>query len=118
MDFFNTQYFFPLVKAGFDVVIGNPPYGITYTEDQIKDFRDNFKVVVGHSEAYYLFIERGIKLLSPKAVLTYITPNAWLSNKYAKGVRKLILNESQLLVLLNLNKSLCLRMLGLRRLFF
>ncbi len=105
VDFFNTQYFFPLVKAGFDVVIGNPPYGITYTEDQIKDFRDNFKVVVGHSEAYYLFIERGIKLLSPKAVLTYITPNAWLSNKYAKGVRKLILNESQLLVLLNLNKK-------------
>jgi REP element-mobilizing transposase RayT len=44
-------------KGGFDVVIGNPPYGAKFSEAEISFYRENFKVVKGHSEAYYLFFE-------------------------------------------------------------
>ncbi|MGE0587073.1 MAG: TaqI-like C-terminal specificity domain-containing protein [Cyclobacteriaceae bacterium] len=105
VEFFNPTFFFPSAKNGFDIIIGNPPYGIRYTEEEIKSFRKNYKVVVGHSEAYYLFMERGMRLLKPNSVLSYITPNAWLSNKYAKEVRNLVLKENKLLSLINLNKK-------------
>ena len=89
----------------FDIVLGNPPYGIKFSDEEIKNFRRIYNTVIGHSEAYYLFIEKGVSILNNNAVLTFITPNAWLSNKYAKEVRNLILRRNKLLTLINLNKK-------------
>lgn len=103
--FFEIKYFFPKIAFGFDIVIGNPPYGITFTSDDIAYFRKKYKVVIGHSEAYYLFIEKGITSLKENGILAYITPNAWLSNKYARGVRNWLLHNTKLNVLINLNQK-------------
>jgi adenine-specific DNA-methyltransferase len=40
VEFFDTKYFFPSVKNGFDIVIGNPPYGIDFTDD-VKEYLKN-----------------------------------------------------------------------------
>ena len=101
---FDTEWMFGLT-SGFDIVIGNPPYGITFNKNEIEYFRKRFKVVVGHSEAYYLFVEIGAKLLKHNALLAYIIPNAWFSNKYAKGLRKWLLEEATILNILNFNKQ-------------
>ncbi|EAR14717.1 Eco57I restriction-modification methylase domain-containing protein [Robiginitalea biformata] len=106
---FNWQEEFPEVfeKGGFDVVIGNPPYGAKLNTSAINYFREVYKTVIGHSEAYYLFIDITInKLLQPDALLGFIIPNAWLSNKYAKELRRLVLFETRMLSLINFNRQI------------
>jgi hypothetical protein len=102
--YFDPEWMFD-IKDGFDVVIGNPPYGISFTNSEIKKFRIEYDVVVGHSEAYYLFVEKGLNYLNKNGNLCYITPNAWFSNKYALGLRKYILTKYNLVKLLNFNKQ-------------
>ncbi len=92
--------------VGFDVVIGNPPYGVSLTSNDIEYFRKNYKCIVGHTEIYYLFIELGLlKILKPNQLLSFIVPNAWMSNKYAKGIREIILSLD-LAEIINFNKKI------------
>ena len=106
---FNWQKEFPTVfeKGGFDVVIGNPPYGATLTEKQVSFFRETYSTVIGHSEVYYLFSEKSISQLTKKAgKIGFIIPNAWLSNKYASALRKMIIDSTKIEVLINFNRKI------------
>ncbi len=97
----------PADGSGFDVVIGNPPYGAKLKDTDITFFRNSYKTVIGHSEAYYLFIERGLnKLLKYNSYLGYIIPNSWLSNKYATKIRELLIDETQISKLINFNRKI------------
>ena len=116
VDWFDSLWMYGVKQ--FDIVIGNPPYGITYSKEQIESFRRTFTVVVGHSEAYYLFSEIGFSLLKSKGILAYIAPNAWLSNKYAKGLRSLILKEKSILTLINLNQKNIFKSAGVENSIF
>jgi len=83
-------------KGGFDVVIGNPPYGETIKES--KDyFRDAYCCTEGKFEIYKYFIEKGLRLLAQKAVLTFITPDTWLTLGYFQKLRKMIFEKHSLL---------------------
>ncbi|HDZ85230.1 MAG TPA: restriction endonuclease subunit M [Candidatus Moranbacteria bacterium] len=91
----------------FDVVIGNPPYGAELGIEDVKYYRKNYHTVIGHSEIYYLFIEKSIKkLVTKNGIVGLITPNAWLSNKYATKVRELLINSTEINVLINFNRQI------------
>lgn len=95
---FNWQQQFSQVfeKGGFDIVIGNPPYGINIKED--KDyFKKNYQSTEGPFELYKYFIERGIKLIKSKGVLGFITPDTWTTLSYFKKLRNILLNNYKLL---------------------
>lgn len=77
---------------GFDIVIGNPPYGVSIKGT----YRTN--VVANHGqvpdyEIYYYFIEVANKLLHNNGVLSYIIPNTYLFNTYATNYRLRILEN-------------------------
>lgn len=79
-------------KPGFDIVIGNPPYGVSIKGT----YRTN--VVANHGkvpdyEIYYYFIEVANMLLHNNGVLSYIIPNTYLFNTYATNYRLNILND-------------------------
>ena len=111
---FNWQTAFPKVfdastgsAGGFDVIIGNPPYGATLSPTDVKYFRDTYSTVIGHSEVYYIFTEKAIKtLIKENGYLGFIIPNAWLSNKYAKKLRELLIDETKIEKLINFNKKI------------
>lgn len=90
-------------KNGFDVVIGNPPYGVS-----IKD--DYRKAVVYHLgnvpdyEIYYYFIEIAHRCLMEKGILSYIIPNTYLFNTYANTYRHSILQKWNVLEILDCTK--------------
>ena len=90
-------------KKGFDVVIGNPPYGVS-----IKD--DYRKAVVYHLgnvpdyEIYYYFIEIAHRCLMEKGILSYIIPNTYLFNTYANTYRHSILQKWNALEILDCTK--------------
>ena len=102
---FNWEKEFPEVfeNGGFDVVIGNPPYIPTeQIPDKDKSFYEkNYKSAFGRINIYPIFYEKGINLLKDNGLLGYITPYTLLKNQYYIEARKLILNSTQILNLID-----------------
>jgi len=71
--FFSPTWMFGIDK-GFDVVIGNPPYGAYLSKEEILQFNKTYDLKT--SETAILFIERGRRLLKTKGFQTYIVPKS------------------------------------------
>jgi type I restriction-modification system DNA methylase subunit len=87
---FDWQRNFPQVfaKGGFDAVIGNPPYVRQETlGDDKKYFQAHFQVYAGMADLYSYFIEKGINLLAPGGIFSYIVANKWMRANYGKALR-------------------------------
>lgn len=92
VEFFNPTYFFPSAKNGFDIVIGNPPYGHTISENK-EYFTEHYFSAEGKHEIFKYFIEKGLSLLNKNGILSYITSDTWTSLGYFKKLRKLIYTQ-------------------------
>jgi len=99
--FFHWELEFPEVffeghqrkkNQGFDVVIGNPPYGadLTSTEKQFLKLRSQY-MSAGKPETYIFFLEKSLELTAAAGNISLIIPNAWFTNYYAKFLREAIL---------------------------
>ncbi len=80
---------------GFDVVIGNPPYGVSI-KDQLRDELVLSLNKVPDFEIYYFFINLSKKLLKPNGIKSFIIPNSILFNVFAKAYRENLFNEWQI----------------------
>lgn len=90
---------------GFDCVVGNPPYvkiqNFKKVYPETADFLVNATAAggipryqscqVGSFDLYLPFIERGLELLNTKGRLGYIAPSVWRFNKYAEGLKSMLL---------------------------
>jgi type I restriction-modification system DNA methylase subunit len=96
---FNWQQEFPQIfaKGGFDVVIGNPPYvnandiKKNSSESEYKFLKSNFVTAKGTVDLYIHFFEKGLNILNEKGILSYITPNRFLSASYGTALREHII---------------------------
>jgi len=79
----------------FDFVVGNPPYvRVQRLSDDLKEFyRSRFKSARGLFDVYVLFMERGIRWLTNRGKLGFITSNKFTQADYGKGIRKFILDN-------------------------
>jgi len=73
-------------KSGFDIVIGNPPYGVSI-QGEYRTSVVNTLGKVPDFEIYYYFMEIAKKLDATDGVLSYIIPNTYLFNNFAKKYR-------------------------------
>jgi very-short-patch-repair endonuclease len=95
--FFETKYFFPQIKEGFDVVIGNPPYVSTKGVDG--DFKRILEKYYGFADDLYNhFFFKGMELLKPNGTLSFISSKTFWTIQTKKNLRELIL-KNQLLTL-------------------
>lgn len=96
---FNWQQAFPHVfeKGGFDVVIGNPPYGAILPNNEKEFIEDNYETYEYQLNTYVIFYERGISILKDNGVLGYITPATFTYGHYFKKIRK-YLQKFELLI--------------------
>jgi len=87
-------------KSGFDVVIANPPYvsvkGIEATEKQ--KFSSTFVAGQGRFNLFTLFLEKGLRILRSRGVLTFILPEGLFSNVEYRHIRKYLLDHSAILL--------------------
>lgn len=74
-------------KVGFDIVIGNPPYGVSIKNEYRTDVVNHLGNVPDY-EIYYYFIEIAHILLKNGGVNSYIIPNTFLFNVFAENYRK------------------------------
>ncbi len=92
-------------KGGFDVVIGNPPYGVSFDKIQ-KQFLSKFDNLVPDFEIYIYFISLATnKLLKQGGQLSYIFPNTFLSILYGQKYRQNILEKYKLLEIVDLSND-------------
>ncbi|MDW8302167.1 MAG: N-6 DNA methylase, partial [Bacteroidia bacterium] len=110
-DWFDPEWMFGL-NAGFDIVIGNPPY-IQLQKEQgklaqryqaKKDKKTNaiifeYKTFERTGDIYTLFYERGIQLLKPNGLLCYITSNKWMRAGYGQKLRSFFTQFNPILLI-------------------
>jgi len=82
--------------AGFDVVVGNPPYGVDFKKKDKEYLRKSYATSSRVLESYILFIEKSKELLKEKGVLGFIIPETWLTNPSNKNLRELLLKETSI----------------------
>ncbi len=87
-------------NPGFDIVIGNPPYGAKLDSDDKKvvtQFYQTTKTIKdvqkGSMDSYTLFIELAYWLLHKDAFMAYIVPISLTSSDSLSGVHKLLLDN-------------------------
>ena len=106
-DWFDPEWMFG-IKDGFDIVIANPPYKLCQPSNTAKTILDfykrNYKVASYKIDLFHLFFEKGIILLKNRGVLSYISPNTYLANKYIKPLRKFILDHCTIKQIINHDK--------------
>ena len=82
--------------SGFDLVIGNPPFGGTFDAD-IEDMLDRrYGSYSGHKlkkETYSFFVAKGIDELAPDGRLRLICSDTFLTIKTMRGLRELLLDS-------------------------
>ncbi|MCL2652152.1 MAG: BREX-1 system adenine-specific DNA-methyltransferase PglX, partial [Candidatus Azobacteroides sp.] len=82
--------------SGFDCVIGNPPYGALFSDNELGYFKRNYNTSVWRGESYSFFIERGLKLLRKNGLLGFIIPDTLLNLGFTQSLRELLLQNSNL----------------------
>ncbi|MHC1688024.1 MAG: N-6 DNA methylase [Methanothrix sp.] len=83
-------------EGGFDIIIGNPPYVRVHrlTRYEKEYFWNHYNTFVAKSDLYVCFIEKGISLLRPNGILSFITPNTWTSLESFTKLRKFVLDNT------------------------
>lgn len=102
--FFDLDWMFG-VKDGFDIVIGNPPYGAKFSLKEKEYFKLTYKHQNYQPESYLFFLEKGVSLTLPKGIIAYIIPNTWLINLKLIKIRQYIFQNTSLLSISHYHKS-------------
>jgi len=86
----------PASQRGFDVIVGNPPYGIVFDEllkqyltEEIPTFRRN-------NDNYVAFSEKSLSLLKEGGYFSFILPNTYLIGPYYNNLKDLILSTTKI----------------------
>ena len=97
-------------SKGFDVVIGNPPYGAKIEKREIEYISSRYKdcgISTSLNDTYFCFYALCLKyILKDKGILGFISPNTWKLIDNAKLFRKYLFNQkfSILEIVQHLNK--------------
>lgn len=79
-------------REGFDLVIGNPPYGRVQLPQSL---RSKFaRSLFGHANLYGLFTDHALRLTRKGGLIAYVSPTSFLSGEYFKSLRSLLAKEA------------------------
>lgn len=94
---FDWKKEFPAVfaKGGFDVVIGNPPYGILFDEEEEQQYKARFHLASYKMNLYVLFIERMFQVFD-RTTVQFIIPSSLLINTFYSKLREHLLRNARI----------------------
>ncbi|SNB29453.1 putative type II endonuclease-methyltransferase fusion protein [Flavobacterium psychrophilum] len=103
---FNWQQAFEKVfaKGGFDVIIGNPPYGILIDKETQIYYSEHFPLTQYKTNLYVLFIERMLQVFE-SGIVFFIIPKSLLFNSYYELIRKELIYKTELNEILTITEK-------------
>jgi predicted RNA methylase len=102
---FDWEKEFPKAKEGFDLIVGNPPWG-AFLESKEWLKKKYPSSSFGEINSYKYFIDKGLGLLKNNGILSFILPDSYLEKEYFSDVRKLIVQNSSLIQNLRLGDNI------------
>ncbi|MDP3150628.1 MAG: N-6 DNA methylase [Ignavibacteria bacterium] len=95
------------LQSGFDIVIGNPPWGADLSEEVLFYLRiKHSSIIVRMIDSYMYFIKHSIDLLKIDGSFGMIIPSTFLNQSDMQLLRKLIAEELNLQVVINLGEKI------------
>jgi len=90
----------------FSAVVGNPPWGADYTDEEREYLADRYSRSVARMiDSYIYFIDQATRLLNKNAPLGFIIPSTMLNQVDAKPIREILL-ERGLSILVSLGQDI------------
>ena len=94
-------------RAGFDAVIGNPPYVrqeqmAPYKPYFASEYRDTYH---GVADLYVYFFDQGLRQLRQGGRLSYICSNSWLQTNFAQPLRRFVRTTASVETLIDLGNN-------------
>jgi type I restriction-modification system DNA methylase subunit len=93
---------FDFSNVRFDIIVGNPPY--MKSEDmknitplELPLYKNNYKSAYKQFDKYFLFIEKGLELLSDDGYLGFIVPSKFIKVGAGEELRRIISLNKHLL---------------------
>ena len=93
---YKTSLLFPEVKNGFDIVIGNPPFGAIMSESEVETYKKEYSSTIAESAIFFILM--AIRELKPKGILTFLAPKPMSYASNYKALREKLKNELTLWV--------------------
>jgi len=85
-------------NGGFDIVIGNPPYGAKLNKKDSKFILEKYdNEISGEIETYIAFYYQVNSILRTNGIFGYITPDTWLTIQKANSLRKNLFTNFKIL---------------------
>jgi len=81
-------------EGGFDAVIGNPPYGATFSVPSKKYLQNRFVTSQKNNNSYVMFLSLASLLIKNKGVFGFITPTTFLTGDNFSKIRENLLTQN------------------------
>ncbi len=93
--------------AGFDAVVGNPPY---VRQEELTFYKPFFSAIYpetahGVADLFIYFFDQGLRQLKQGGRLSYISSNSWLRSNYATPLRRHLRSQTQIEALIDLGNT-------------
>jgi len=90
-----THEFKPIMEAGgFDAVIGNPPWGAEFSDDDLAYLRIHYSRVIARMiDSYIYFIDKATALAREKHPIGYVIPSTILNQVDTKPARDVLISR-------------------------
>jgi len=85
-----------VVHGGFDAVIGNPPYGAMFSDEQKVYIKGKYRTYKYKFDSYVYFIEKAIWLSKNDGYISFITPELWLKLENNDALREYIAQNADI----------------------
>ncbi|MFC4321317.1 Eco57I restriction-modification methylase domain-containing protein [Litchfieldia salsa] len=82
-------------NGGFDIIIGNPPYGAEVPKNQKQYIDKQYKTQQYNYDTYTLFIELAFKLVKKGGYIGLITPNTYLVLENGELLRRYLFENNE-----------------------
>jgi hypothetical protein len=104
LDTFDWQSEFPqaMKSGGFDVILGNPPYGASLTKEQAAYLSKAFTATPKDLDTYGLFMEQATNKTKPLGLVSMIVPTGWYSGPKFSMLRRFIATQTDPRAFVNL----------------
>lgn len=83
-------------KGGFDVVIGNPPYGAEFSKESSAYLQKRYETFVWRGESYLAFVEKAHNLLRISGKFGFIIPDTYLNLGFTQSIRTYLLQNANI----------------------